>query len=486
MAIGRTRQLSISPGMTPDMMRLIGEQRQINKEFDRRKPVTSPTVFVNDSVRPPARDNPGRIIFVRQANNSFMGQYSDGSVWQTFLATAVSYATPTVTFGTSYAQGSATTTIRSDATFKYPAALMSAANSSTLTLTDDATDQTLAGSLGALNVTPAGAFTLNASGRITFNLANSSSASTFIVATNATASESFAMTIQGRPTAGTRTILSPNWLGASASDVFSSQVFRGWDSQFSAWVSGQITSCTIAPYDVSVCTIAPSASSGGSNNLYGYRCASFSINNTNATWAEVATAYFKGVRRSISSPTITTQAGVIIEPPTAATSDQIGVYVRQQTAQATATNRIGLKIDAQNSGTNKYAIHAITDQSYFGPLNQDDSVKHRFGTGLDATAYYDGTNMILDPDEVGTGRVLIGATGDDDMLLNTIEIDGDLNHDGTNVGFYGVAPTARSAAYTPTNVTTDRAYDANATTVDELADVLGTLIADLQATGIIA
>lgn len=42
-----------------------------------------------------------------------------------------------------------------------------------------------------------------------------------------------------------------------------------------------------------------------------------------------------------------------------------------------------------------------------------------------------------------------------------------------------------SAAYTPTNVTTDRAYDANATSVDELADVVGTLISDLQATGLI-
>lgn len=46
----------------------------------------------------------------------------------------------------------------------------------------------------------------------------------------------------------------------------------------------------------------------------------------------------------------------------------------------------------------------------------------------------------------------------------------------------GVTP---SAAYTPTNVTTDRAFDANATTTDELADVLGTLIADLQARGLL-
>ena len=44
---------------------------------------------------------------------------------------------------------------------------------------------------------------------------------------------------------------------------------------------------------------------------------------------------------------------------------------------------------------------------------------------------------------------------------------------------------ATSPAYTPTNVTTDRSYDANATTIDELADTLGTLIADLKANGVI-
>lgn len=43
-----------------------------------------------------------------------------------------------------------------------------------------------------------------------------------------------------------------------------------------------------------------------------------------------------------------------------------------------------------------------------------------------------------------------------------------------------------SAAYTTSNVTTDRTYDANATTTDELADVLGTLIADLKTAGILS
>lgn len=62
---------------------------------------------------------------------------------------------------------------------------------------------------------------------------------------------------------------------------------------------------------------------------------------------------------------------------------------------------------------------------------------------------------------------------------------GDIKHTGTNLGFYSAAATPQSAAYTPTNVTPDRAYDANATTTAELADVLGTLIADLQLTGLI-
>jgi hypothetical protein len=39
--------------------------------------------------------------------------------------------------------------------------------------------------------------------------------------------------------------------------------------------------------------------------------------------------------------------------------------------------------------------------------------------------------------------------------------------------------------YSVTNVTTDRDYDANASTVGELADVLGTLITDLQNVGIL-
>lgn len=52
------------------------------------------------------------------------------------------------------------------------------------------------------------------------------------------------------------------------------------------------------------------------------------------------------------------------------------------------------------------------------------------------------------------------------------------------LGFFGVAPAPRQT-YAVTNVVTDRAYDAAATSVAELANVLGTLIADLRSYGLV-
>lgn len=46
-----------------------------------------------------------------------------------------------------------------------------------------------------------------------------------------------------------------------------------------------------------------------------------------------------------------------------------------------------------------------------------------------------------------------------------------------------VIKLARAATYTPSNVTTDRSFDADTVAIAELADVVGTLIADLQALG---
>lgn len=71
------------------------------------------------------------------------------------------------------------------------------------------------------------------------------------------------------------------------------------------------------------------------------------------------------------------------------------------------------------------------------------------------------------------------------LITGETEIDGNLNHDGSNIGFFGVTPAARASAYTPTNVTPDRAFDADTVVVAELADIVGTLIADLKTYGLL-
>jgi hypothetical protein len=110
-----------------------------------------------------------------------------------------------------------------------------------------------------------------------------------------------------------------------------------------------------------------------------------------------------------------------------------------------------------------------------------------------------GTNAdphLIFTDSAATGGV-IGFDNDvsNNMVVDNKRVTGALNlkHNGTTrisinttgLGFFAATPVAQPAAYTPTNVTPDRSYDANATTVDELADVLGTLIADLQAYGLL-
>jgi hypothetical protein len=97
----------------------------------------------------------------------------------------------------------------------------------------------------------------------------------------------------------------------------------------------------------------------------------------------------------------------------------------------------------------------------------------------------DGWDIALYSDQASTLKVRLDGASGDITAAGSIEIDGALNHDGTTVGFFGVAPATRPTTYTVTNLSTDRAYDANATTTAELADVLGTLIEDLRTMGLV-
>jgi hypothetical protein len=49
------------------------------------------------------------------------------------------------------------------------------------------------------------------------------------------------------------------------------------------------------------------------------------------------------------------------------------------------------------------------------------------GTNGDARIYYDGTNLIIDPNAIGAGRVYIGVTANDTLRLATLEFGADVS-----------------------------------------------------------
>lgn len=59
-----------------------------------------------------------------------------------------------------------------------------------------------------------------------------------------------------------------------------------------------------------------------------------------------------------------------------------------------------------------------------------------------------------------------------------------ISYDTNGVAFNGATPAARPD-YTTTNGSTDRTFDANATSVDELADIVHTVISDLISMGLL-
>lgn len=87
------------------------------------------------------------------------------------------------------------------------------------------------------------------------------------------------------------------------------------------------------------------------------------------------------------------------------------------------------------------------------------SIDHRFEGDTDANLLFlDGS---ADTVQVGSATTADSAKFYVLGKISTsgeMEINGDLNHDGTNVGFYTVAPTARPSAYTQTYSTATRTH----------------------------
>ena len=281
-----------------------------------------------EATKPTAADA-GRGAMIISTDAGTPPQMSDGTGWINLGGGGAAFAAPTITFGTTYGAGAAGTVIRSDSQLKFPTSLMSTLNSATLTLTDGGSNETLTSSLGGL--------TLDA---------------LYFILDQPTGSSPTRMTVNLDPDFNSTGIKSA-WSGGAISGPID---IMCWDAAFTSF-SGVWASPTILGFNQSTFALAPSAGSSGTGNYYGIRTRA-RIDNNNLPWGDVAAGYFVGPRRFVTTPTITTQAGIIVEPPTADDTDQFGILIRQQPAQVPATNRFGIDILTHNSGTNRWSLRA--------------------------------------------------------------------------------------------------------------------------------
>lgn len=68
-----------------------------------------------------------------------------------------------------------------------------------------------------------------------------------------------------------------------------------------------------------------------------------------------------------------------------------------------------------------------------------DNNKIQFGDGsLETELYHNGTNFVIDPSSIGTGKVIVGDTADSNLACNQLQLEGAsgdsyLDHDGTSI-----------------------------------------------------
>lgn len=179
---------------------------------------------------------------------------------------------------------------------------------------------------------------------------------------------------------------------------------------------------------------------------------------------------------SHTAGTVTNVYGLTINPnftsiSAGTTTNFRTLFVRNAAKHASSTETITTQtqvyIEAPTRGTTNWGIYSEGGASYhasdflFGTLTNSGRVTIR-GSGTSSAA-----NSLLVEDSGGT-----------DLLT--------IRNDGAFAFKNGTVAVAQTGYTTFTNLVTDRTCDANATTVEELADILGTLIVDLKLKGIIA
>lgn len=145
------------------------------------------------------------------------------------------------------------------------------------------------------------------------------------------------------------------------------------------------------------------------------------------------------------------------------------------TGDITPTNQF--VIVAAQTGTAD-DLDGIVTSSILSPGDADGAVLWIRADAGDTITIRHNQNAAATKNILIPGDASVVITDDDVMcLIYDINID-------TNGAWIAVAWGSNFAfadAFTPTNATTDRAFDADSITLHELADVVGTLISDMQS-----
>lgn len=133
-------------------------------------------------------------------------------------------------------------------------------------------------------------------------------------------------------------------------------------------------------------------------------------------------------------------------------------------------NSVQIKKTSTNAGL---GVDSGTGNSAFIDLKESGTVKGNL-------AVNSGTNPnVLEINSATSSAIELGGGGGQTRVMSGLKVTG-------NWGLNGTTPSATQTGYSVTNVVTDRSYDANSTSIDEVADVLGTLINDLITKGVIS
>lgn len=195
-----------------------------------------------------------------------------------------------------------------------------------------------------------------------------------------------------------------------------------------------------------------------------------------------ASAAIVGSKLDLTSGTAgITASGSIAANKTGGGKDQI--TLSSTTAGAGVTIGADTNLYRSAAGTLKTdgSIIAVGDISTTGGgLSSGSSITATYGILARS-----GTNQVNISGDGVNPIITFGSAEDTNLYRgnsNQLKTDDALMVVG-NFAANGATPAARPD-YTTSNVTTDRAYDANSTSIDEVADVLGTVIADLIAIGL--